>query len=63
MANVNRWSSDEETKIFLVELKNCKGQKLDEGVEWDVEKVALLESVITNLVERSIANLGLHFFA
>ena len=50
-------------RLFLVELKNCKRQKLDEGVEWDVEKVALLESVRMNLVERSIANLGFHFFA
>ena len=38
---------------FLVELKNCKRQKLSEGVEWDVEKVALLESVRMNLGERS----------
>ena len=58
MVSVNRWSSDEEKKrrkdVFLVELKNCKRQKLSEGVEWDVEKVVLLESVRMNLGERSI---------
>ena len=40
--------------VFLVQLKNCKRQKLSEGVEWDVEHVALLEPIRMNLGERSI---------
>ena len=55
MVSVNQWSSDEEKKRrFLVELKNCKRQKLSEGVERDLENVALLESVKMNLGGRWI---------
>ena len=48
------WGKKKEKDVFNVELKNCKSQKLSEGVKWDVEQVALLESVRMNLGERSI---------
>ena len=53
MADGDRLTWDErKTDAFLVELKNYKRQKLGEEVEWDLDKVALLESVRKNLGDR-----------
>ena len=43
---------ERKTDTFLVELKNYKRQKLGEGVDWDSDKVALLESVRKNPGDR-----------
>ena len=59
MAIGNRWTWDEgKVDAFLVELKNCKRQKLDKGVEWDSDEVALLESVSKNLGDRWTDDFG-----
>ena len=50
---------DEEKKnAFLVELKYHKRQKNGERVEWDSDKVALLESVRKNLGDRWTDDFG-----
>ena len=41
-----------------MELKNYKRQKLSEGVDWDSDKVALLESVRKNLGDRCTDDFG-----
>ena len=47
-----------KTDAFLVELKNHKRQKNGERVEWDSDKVALLESVRKNLGDRWTDDFG-----
>ena len=49
---------DGQTDAFPVELKNYKRQKLGEGVEWDSDKVALLELVRKNLGYRWTYDFG-----
>ena len=57
ISNSNRWTWDEEkTDAFSVELKNYRSQKLDEGVEWNSDKIAQLESVRT-LVNNKLTTL------
>ena len=59
MADGDRLTWDErKTDAFLVELKNYKRQKLGEEVEWDSDKVALLESVRKNLGDRWTDHFG-----
>ena len=59
MADGDRLTWDErKTDALLVELKNYKRQKLSEGVEWDSDKEALLESVRKNLGDRWTDDFG-----
>ena len=49
----DRWKwTEEKTDMFLVHVKAYKRQKLGEGIEWDSDKIVLLEHVRKNLGEK-----------
>ena len=53
MANVSRWTSDEESGRFLVELRNCKDRNLIKTLSGSWTRW-LLESMRVNFGGRSI---------
>ena len=58
-AKTERWTwSDEKTEMFFLKMKAFKVQKLGEGIEWNSDKVAMVEHVRRKLAEKWPADFG-----